>query len=110
MDLQVLGEDGLAAPVIPVVQQVASESAIATESAAPPAATPAASVLSEGISSDDWTIESMERRLVLESLKRTDGNRTKAAEMMGISIRTLFNKLNQYKKKGYDEFDPYLNT
>ena len=28
---------------------------------------------------------------------------------MEISIRTLFNKLNTYKKKGYSEFEPYYN-
>ena len=28
---------------------------------------------------------------------------------MEISIRTLFNKLNAYKTKGYSEFEPYYN-
>jgi len=58
----------------------------------------------------DWTLETMERKLILETLRQTNGNRTKAAEMMQVSIRTLFNKLNLYKKKGLSEFDPYLNS
>lgn len=57
----------------------------------------------------DLSMESMERRLILEALRRTDGNRTKAAELMKVSIRTLFNKLNQYKKLGYSEFEAYFN-
>jgi len=58
----------------------------------------------------DWTLETMERKLILEALRKTDGNRTKAAEMMQVSIRTLFNKLNLYKKKGFSEFEPYFNS
>jgi DNA-binding NtrC family response regulator len=60
-------------------------------------------------SSQSTTLESAERNLILETLKATKGNRTKAAERMEISIRTLFNKLNTYKKKGYSEFEPYYN-
>lgn len=58
----------------------------------------------------DWTLESMERHLIFQTLEHTGGNRTKAAEMMKISIRTLFNKLNQYKEKGFTEFEPYFNA
>jgi DNA-binding NtrC family response regulator len=56
------------------------------------------------------TLESAERRLILQTLKATNGNRTKAAERMEISIRTLFNKLNAYKQKGYSEFEPYYTN
>lgn len=63
----------------------------------------------ELISEEDWTLENMERHLILKALERTEGNRTRAAEMMGVSIRTLFNKLNQYRKKGFTEFEPYFN-
>ncbi|MGK0290552.1 MAG: DNA-binding NtrC family response regulator [bacterium] len=41
-----------------------------------------------------------ERQLIFETLRKTEGNRTKAAEILGISIRTLRNKLNEYKTKG----------
>jgi DNA-binding protein Fis len=33
----------------------------------------------------------------LDTLESTDGNRTRAAELLGISIRTLRNKLHEYR-------------
>jgi len=42
-------------------------------------------------------LEEMEKRCILAALERTAGNRTRAAELLGISIRTLRNKLNQYR-------------
>ncbi|MDD3312295.1 sigma-54 dependent transcriptional regulator [Pseudodesulfovibrio sp.] len=47
-------------------------------------------------------IHEMEKRLILQSLAETTGNRTRAAELLGISVRTLRNKLNEYKKQGLD--------
>lgn len=46
------------------------------------------------------TIAEMERELIIKTLKETGGNRTKAAEMLGITVRTLRNKLNEYKDSG----------
>ncbi len=45
-----------------------------------------------------------EKLLIFKTLHSTAGNRTKAADILGISIRTLRNKLNEYKEKG-DEFE-----
>lgn len=42
----------------------------------------------------------VERRLILDTLDHTLGNRTHAATILGISIRTLRNKLRQYGKEG----------
>ena len=47
-------------------------------------------------------ISEMEKKLIIKSLDQTSGNRTKAAELLGISVRTLRNKLNDYKKQGLD--------
>ncbi|MFH1915004.1 MAG: sigma-54 dependent transcriptional regulator [Pseudomonadota bacterium] len=47
-------------------------------------------------------LHEMEKRLILMSLEETTGNRTRAAELLGISVRTLRNKLNEYKKQGLD--------
>ena len=44
----------------------------------------------------DLTVDEMEKRMVVQALEKTGGNRTKAAEKLGISRRTLHRKLNQY--------------
>lgn len=43
------------------------------------------------------TIAEMERRLIETTLKAAGGNRTRASEMLGISVRTLRNKLALYR-------------
>jgi DNA-binding NtrC family response regulator len=44
------------------------------------------------------TIYSMEKELILKTLKDLNDNKTRTAERLGISIRTLRNKLNDYQK------------
>ncbi len=46
------------------------------------------------------TVADVERDLILETLKHCLGNRTHAANILGISIRTLRNKLNEYSTDG----------
>ncbi len=48
------------------------------------------------------TIADVEREMVINTLDHCLGNRTHAANILGISIRTLRNKLNQYKDDGVD--------
>ena len=43
------------------------------------------------------TMEEIERRAILSALERTGGNRTQAAEMLGIGLRTLQRKLKEYR-------------
>ncbi|MHB0681077.1 sigma-54 interaction domain-containing protein, partial [Roseomonas mucosa] len=45
-------------------------------------------------------VEDVERDLILETLGHCLGNRTRAAEILGISIRTLRNKLHEYRAAG----------
>lgn len=46
------------------------------------------------------TVAEVERELIIDTLKHCIGNRTHAANILGISIRTLRNKLNQYNAEG----------
>ena len=48
------------------------------------------------------TVAEVERDLILETLKHCLGNRTHAATILGISIRTLRNKLREYTAAGLD--------
>jgi len=43
------------------------------------------------------TVEEAERRLIVETLAFADNNKTRAAQMLGISLKTLHNKLKQYE-------------
>jgi DNA-binding NtrC family response regulator len=47
------------------------------------------------------TLAEIERRLIIGTLDRCSGNRTHAARILGISIRTLRNKLHDYADAGY---------
>ncbi len=38
-----------------------------------------------------------ERRLILATLEEAEGDKKKAAEVLGISLKTLYNRLNEYK-------------
>ncbi len=42
------------------------------------------------------TIKDMERELIVETLRKTGGNRTKAAELLGKTVRTVRNKIKEY--------------
>lgn len=52
---------------------------------------------------DDGTVvplKDVERQMILHALQKTDNNRTHAAKMLGISVRTLRNKLHEYRNMG----------
>ncbi len=54
------------------------------------------------------TVDEMERRLIGSMLLQTNHNKTRAAEKLGISLRTLRNKLREYRSAGYDTSKPEL--
>jgi DNA-binding NtrC family response regulator len=45
------------------------------------------------------TVDEVERRLILMTLEHTRNNKTRAAEVLGISLKTLHNKLNRMKEE-----------
>jgi DNA-binding NtrC family response regulator len=46
------------------------------------------------------TVAAVERELLLQTLAHCDGNRTHAARVLGVSLRTMRNKLRQYSTDG----------
>ena len=47
----------------------------------------------------NFSVKEMEEHLIFETLERVNGNRTRAAKLLGISVRTLRNKLKQYRSR-----------
>lgn len=47
------------------------------------------------------TLEEVERQHILTALRRNNGNRTAAAQELGISRRTLYYKLEEYERQGF---------
>ena len=45
-------------------------------------------------------LEQVERRAILDTLRQTGGNQTKAAKVLGISDRTLRGKIHRYRREG----------
>jgi len=54
------------------------------------------------------TIAEVEKDLILNTLSDNGGNRTKASKVLGITVRTLRNKLKEYREAGVD-VNSYLN-
>jgi transcriptional regulator with PAS, ATPase and Fis domain len=45
-------------------------------------------------------IEEVERQMIIRTVKKTRNNQTRAAELLGVSLKTLHNKLNLYRERG----------
>ena len=67
---------------------------VPSEPAAVSGATPAGGGLAPGM-----TVDEAERQLIDITLQHTGGNKTRAAELLGISLKTLHNKLNRIKEE-----------
>jgi DNA-binding NtrC family response regulator len=53
-------------------------------------------MVSPPLPNEQLTLEEMEKRMILSSLERTDGNLTKAAENLGVTRQTMYNKVRKY--------------
>ena len=47
-------------------------------------------------------IDEVEKRLILATLEHCAGDKKAAAELLGISVKTLYNRLNAYQASGGD--------
>jgi DNA-binding NtrC family response regulator len=47
-------------------------------------------------------VRDVERALILATLASTNGNRTASAHLLGVSVRTLRNKITEYSAQGLD--------
>jgi DNA-binding NtrC family response regulator len=61
---------------------------------------PIAQELKDDQTNPAMTLRDVEKNLILKTLQETDDNRTRTAEVLGISVRTLRNKLNEYRQEG----------
>ncbi|MGD0955297.1 MAG: sigma-54 dependent transcriptional regulator [Candidatus Acidiferrales bacterium] len=52
------------------------------------------------------TVDDVERELILQTLAATSQNKTRAAELLGISLKTLHNKLKEYEAGRKDASQP----
>jgi transcriptional regulator with PAS, ATPase and Fis domain len=55
-------------------------------------------------------IEEVERQMILRTLHKTENNKTRAAELLQISLKTLHNKLRLYRERGLLPDDEQLYT
>ncbi len=54
----------------------------------------------KGIGEDTFNLGEIEKEMIKRALSKTKGNRTHAAKLLGISVRTLRNKLAEYRNMG----------
>ncbi|MBW1972389.1 MAG: sigma-54-dependent Fis family transcriptional regulator [Deltaproteobacteria bacterium] len=47
-------------------------------------------------------LKEVEKQLIINALKKTSGNKTKAAQILGITRKTLFNKIKEHKIKAFE--------
>ena len=80
-------------------QTKAPLAAAATATGSAPAPVPAVSGDAESLHLPiGTTVEEAEKGLILRTLEHTRNNKTRAAEILGISLKTLHNKLKEYGK------------
>jgi len=89
---EVIGPDAISMPDGTGLSEVVAMASVATQAAQ------TAETISRAMVGR--TVADVERDLILDTLDHVLGNRTHAANILGISIRTLRNKLNQYADEG----------
>jgi len=59
----------------------------------------------QAVAGEPRTMADIERQAILETLSRTGGHRARAADILGIGLRTLQRKLKEYKDEGHLQDD-----
>ncbi|MEK9676989.1 MAG: sigma-54 dependent transcriptional regulator [Rhodospirillaceae bacterium] len=85
-----MAADGVVSPEILQLQGESADSGVPT----------GASAITAGVNLVGKTVAEVEQGLIIDTLEHCLGNRTHAAKILGISIRTLRNKLKQYNEQG----------
>jgi DNA-binding NtrC family response regulator len=49
------------------------------------------------------SLDEVERELIVRTIEFANGNKSRAAEMLGISLKTLYNRLERYQSKESQE-------
>jgi len=81
----------------PIAQQAAQTSSGTAEIPLPEAYVPKADLNTQCIDADSPTLEELERRYILKTLQRLDGNRENTARTLGINKSTLWRKLQGFE-------------
>ncbi|MGC8744161.1 MAG: sigma-54-dependent transcriptional regulator [Verrucomicrobiia bacterium] len=82
----------------PIVKQNINESPSAEQESSPTAET------AKEVKKDNFpTLDDLEKEYIFKAIELCNGNRTHAARLLGISVRTLRNKLNEYNVGGASE-------
>ncbi len=89
------GEGTIEPKHLPAFLQERPASATAVSASTPPAA-PVPDDLEALRIRIGTTVEEAEKGLILRTLEHTRNNKTRAAEILGISLKTLHNKLKEY--------------
>jgi len=89
----ILAEEGV--PISAELMGLTPPAPIAAPQAAP--VVQESAVTAPAANSQVMPLHELEKRAIFEALERTNGNRTQAAELLQISIRTLRNKLAEYR-------------
>jgi transcriptional regulator with PAS, ATPase and Fis domain len=66
------------------------------EDAPGPNTTAPAEHVGQYVAGKDRTLRDMEKNIIFDTLNKVQGNRTKASKILGISVRTMRNKLHEY--------------
>ena len=96
MGSRTINED-LASATASITSKVSAPTVVATEPVGESNSNPVNGPLGIEVG---MSMKEAEKKLIFETLKETGGNRTHASRILGISIRTLRNKLNEYREEG----------